>query len=94
MGYTLKERRHNMKNQSRRNFLKKTGAVAGFTALGSVGFPAIVKAQTKEWVLGCSLPLTGPFAMAGALGMPGLTDFIAFTTEPNVPSPKVFNILY
>lgn len=70
-----------MKNQSRRSFLKNTGAAAGLTALGSAGFPAIVKAQAKEWVLGASMPLTGPYAMAGALGMPGIIDFIAMTND-------------
>ena len=58
-----------MTNRSRRDFLIKTTGAAGAAALGSFGFPAIVQAQAKEWVIGASLPLTGPFATAGQLGI-------------------------
>lgn len=59
---------------NRRNFLKSAGAVAG---AGVLGFPNIVRAQASEWVIGASVPLTGPFATAGALALPALIDFEA-----------------
>ncbi|WP_050928309.1 ABC transporter substrate-binding protein [Aestuariivita boseongensis] len=50
---------------NRRSFLATTAAT---TAV--VGTPMILKAQPSEYVLGASLPLTGPFATAGQLVAP------------------------
>ena len=50
---------------NRRTFL---GTTAATTAL--MGAPMILKAQASEYVLGASLPLTGPFATAGQLVAP------------------------
>mgnify|MGYP001801417944 FL=1 len=53
---------------NRRTFL---GTTAATTAL--MGAPMILKAQPAEYVLGASLPLTGPFATAGQLVAPAFT---------------------
>lgn len=50
---------------NRRTFL---GTSAATTAV--LGTPMILKAQASEYVLGASLPLTGPFATAGQLVAP------------------------
>lgn len=50
---------------NRRTFLGTTAATT--VALGT---PMILKAQPAEYVLGASLPLTGPFATAGQLVAP------------------------
>ena len=50
---------------NRRSFLATTAAT---TAV--MGTPMILKAQPSEYVLGASLPLTGPFATAGQLVAP------------------------
>lgn len=53
---------------NRRTFL---GTTAATTAL--MGAPMILKAQPSEYVLGASLPLTGPFATAGQLVAPAFS---------------------
>lgn len=53
---------------NRRTFLGTTAA--GTLALGT---PMILKAQPAEYVLGASLPLTGPFATAGQLVAPAFS---------------------
>lgn len=50
---------------NRRTFLGTSAA-----ATVAMGTPMILKAQPKEYVLGASLPLTGPFATAGQLVAP------------------------
>ena len=50
---------------NRRTFLGTTAATAAL-----MGSPMILRAQAKEYVLGASLPLTGPFATAGQLVAP------------------------
>jgi len=50
---------------NRRSFLGTTAAAGAL-----MGTPMILKAQAKEYVLGASLPLTGPFATAGQLVAP------------------------
>ncbi|MFK7875672.1 MAG: ABC transporter substrate-binding protein [Paracoccaceae bacterium] len=50
---------------NRRTFL---GSTAAATAV--LGTPMILKAQPAEYILGASLPLTGPFATAGQLVAP------------------------
>jgi branched-chain amino acid transport system substrate-binding protein len=50
---------------NRREFL-----ATGAAATAAMGTPMILKAQAKEYVLGASLPLTGPFATAGQLVAP------------------------
>jgi len=50
---------------NRRSFLATTAATTAVT-----GAPMILKAQPSEYVLGASLPLTGPFATAGQLVAP------------------------
>lgn len=59
---------------NRRNFLVTTGA-----ASAALGAPAILSAQPSEYVIGASLPLTGPFASAGQLIAPYLTAIQAIT---------------
>ena len=50
---------------NRRSFLATSAA-----ATAVMGTPMILKAQPAEYVLGASLPLTGPFATAGQLVAP------------------------
>ncbi|MEM6306209.1 MAG: ABC transporter substrate-binding protein [Pseudomonadota bacterium] len=50
---------------NRRTFLATTAA-----ATAAIGSPMILRAQPAEYVLGASLPLTGPFATAGQLVAP------------------------
>ena len=53
---------------NRRKFL-----ATGAAATAAIGTPMILKAQAKEYVLGASLPLTGPFATAGQLVAPAFS---------------------
>lgn len=53
---------------NRRAFL---GTTAAATAV--LGTPMILKAQPAEYIIGASLPLTGPFATAGQLVAPAFT---------------------
>ncbi|QBK29131.1 ABC transporter substrate-binding protein [Roseitalea porphyridii] len=55
-------------NQTRRTFL-----ATGAAATAALGMPAILRAQPSEYVIGASLPLTGPFATAGQLVAPVFT---------------------
>ena len=55
---------------NRRSFLATSAA-----ATGLLGAPAILRAQATEYVIGASLPLTGPFATAGQLVAPALKMF-------------------
>jgi len=59
---------------SRRSLLATSAA--GAAALAT---PTLVKAQASEYIIGASLPLTGPFATAGKLVAPALTLFEALT---------------
>ena len=69
---------HNDKSAlSRRRFLK-TAAAAGAVTLAT---PAIVRAQPAHYIIGASLPMTGPFATAGQLIAPSLKMFEAFTNQ-------------
>ena len=54
--------------QTRRSFLASTAA-----ATAALGMPMIARAQPSEYVIGASLPLTGPFATAGQLVAPVFT---------------------
>jgi branched-chain amino acid transport system substrate-binding protein len=51
--------------QTRRSFLATTAA-----ATAALGMPTILRAQPSTYVIGASLPLTGPFATAGQLVAP------------------------
>lgn len=62
---------------SRRRFIK-TAAAAGAVTLGA---PSLLSAQPANYVIGASLPLTGPFATAGKLIAPSLKMLEAFTNE-------------
>lgn len=53
---------------NRRTFLGTTAA-----ATAALGTPMILKAQPAEYILGASLPLTGPFATAGQLVAPAFS---------------------
>jgi len=53
---------------NRRTFLGTSAA-----ATVALGTPMILKAQPAEYVLGASLPLTGPFATAGQLVAPAFS---------------------
>ena len=53
---------------NRRTFIAATGA-----ATAGLAAPTLLKAQPTEYVIGASLPLTGPFATAGKLIAPVLT---------------------
>ena len=57
---------------NRRSFIAASSAAAA-----NLASPAILKAQVNEYVIGASLPLTGPFATAGQLIAPVLTMFQA-----------------
>ena len=50
---------------NRRTFLATSAA-----ATAAIGTPMILRAQPAEYILGASLPLTGPFATAGQLVAP------------------------
>ncbi|QBF33055.1 ABC transporter substrate-binding protein [Thalassococcus sp. S3] len=50
---------------NRRTFLATSAA-----ATAAIGTPMILRAQPSEYILGVSLPLTGPFATAGQLVAP------------------------
>lgn len=62
---------------SRRRFIQ-TAAAAGAVTLGA---PSLLSAQPANYVIGASLPLTGPFATAGKLIAPSLKMLEAFTNE-------------
>ena len=54
-----------MASITRRRFLAGTGVAAG--AVAAQGwFPAVLRAQTDPFRIGCPLPLTGPFAALAA----------------------------
>lgn len=55
-----------------RRTLIKAGAAIAATSMA----PSILRAETKTWRLAASLPMTGPFATAGQLVAPALTDFV------------------
>ncbi len=61
---------------NRRQFVVASAAAG--TALGA---PAILRAQPAEYVIGASLPLTGPFATAGQMVAPALRMFEALNNE-------------
>lgn len=60
----------------RRTFIK-AGAALATTAMA----PAIIRAEEKAWRVGASLPMTGPFATAGQLIAPAITDFAAMIND-------------
>jgi branched-chain amino acid transport system substrate-binding protein len=62
---------------SRRRFLARTAA-AGAASLCA---PALLRAQPAEYVIGASIPLTGPFATAGQLVSPAFRMFQDLTNE-------------
>ncbi|MGB1035273.1 MAG: ABC transporter substrate-binding protein, partial [Primorskyibacter sp.] len=53
---------------NRRTFLRTSAA-----ATAALGTPTILRAQASEYILGASLPLTGPFATAGQLVAPAFS---------------------
>ncbi|MDN3649938.1 ABC transporter substrate-binding protein [Reinekea marina] len=63
-------------SMKRRTFIK---AGAALTAASFA--PAIVRAEEKVWRVGGSLPMTGPFATAGQLVAPALTDFTMMVND-------------
>ena len=62
---------------SRRTFIRAAGGAGAVT----LGAPAILSAQPAHYVIGASLPMTGPFATAGKMIAPALKIFEAFTNE-------------
>lgn len=54
----------------RRTVLKAGAALAAASMA-----PAIVRAETKQWRVAASLPMTGPFATAGQLVAPAFAEF-------------------
>src|SRR5438552_17951126 len=58
---------------SRRNALKKTAAMGVAAAAGSLGFPAIVRAQTDTIKIGHLTPRTGFLGQLGQYGLRGTT---------------------
>ncbi len=49
---------------------RRTFLATGAAATAAIGTPMILRAQPAEYILGASLPLTGPFATAGQLVAP------------------------
>ncbi|MDD7972594.1 ABC transporter substrate-binding protein [Roseinatronobacter alkalisoli] len=60
----------------RRQFLATTAA-----ATAGLAAPVTLRAQAREYVIGASLPLTGPFATAGQMVAPALRMFEALVNE-------------
>lgn len=60
----------------RRTFIKASAALAGASLA-----PAIIRAEDKSWRIAASLPMTGPFATAGQLVAPALTDFTTMVND-------------
>ncbi|MDX1473818.1 MAG: ABC transporter substrate-binding protein, partial [Reinekea sp.] len=60
----------------RRTFIKAGAAITAASLA-----PAIVRAEEKVWRVGGSLPMTGPFATAGQLVAPALTDFTMMVND-------------
>ncbi len=62
-----------MKNDRhrRREFLKRSAAVAAASATGFAGFPAIVRAQSGPLKVGVLHPVTGPLSYSGQLSRLG-----------------------
>ena len=58
---------------SRRNALKKTAAMGVAAAAGSLGFPALVRAQTDTIKIGHLTPRTGFLGQLGQYGLRGTT---------------------
>ena len=54
-----------------RRTLLKTGAALTAASMA----PAIIKAETHQWRVAASLPMTGPFATAGQLVAPAFSEF-------------------
>ena len=57
--------------QNRRTFIKQSAALSAAAAAGSLGFPAIVKAQSGPVKLSVIHPVTGPLAYSGNLSRLG-----------------------
>ncbi|MBI1726227.1 MAG: ABC transporter substrate-binding protein [Candidatus Rokubacteria bacterium] len=57
---------------SRRTFLSTAGLTTAGAAATVAGFPAIVRAQTREVKVGYLLPVTGPLAYEAGLALNGL----------------------
>ena len=51
--------------EQRRTFIKKGAALSGAAAAGTLGFPAIVRAQSGPLKVGILHPVTGPLAYSG-----------------------------
>ena len=58
-------------NTTRREFLKRSGAVTAAAATGLAGFPAIVRGQSGPIKIGVLHPVTGPLAYSGGLSRLG-----------------------
>jgi len=54
---------------------RRTLLQAGAALTAAVAAPSIVRAETKVWRVGASLPMTGPFATAGQLVAPAFAEF-------------------
>ncbi len=59
----MRDRKDRRGGIDRRSFLKTTAAVGAATAVG--GFPAVLRAQPKEILIGSVQPVTGPLAVIG-----------------------------
>ncbi|MFY0663816.1 MAG: ABC transporter substrate-binding protein [Natronospirillum sp.] len=60
-----------------RRSLLKTSALLATASMA----PSIVSAQTREWRVAASLPMTGPFATAGQLVAPAFAEFEAIVND-------------
>lgn len=63
-------------SMKRRTFIKASAALTA-----SAMAPSIIRADDKVWRVGASLPMTGPFATAGQLVAPALTDFATMVND-------------
>lgn len=61
---------------TRRSLIKSSAMLAGATMV-----PSILSAQTREWRVAASLPMTGPFATAGQLVAPSFAEFEAIVND-------------
>jgi len=63
-------------SMKRRTFIKAGAALSAASVA-----PSIVRAEEKHWRVGASLPMTGPFATAGQLVAPALSDFATMVND-------------
>jgi branched-chain amino acid transport system substrate-binding protein len=69
------------KGLTRRNFIKAASALGAAASLGSLGFPAIIRAEPKEIIIGHIHPLSGFLAFDGTGMENGLKQAIEEINE-------------